>query len=214
MANSDGTFIRYLYKLARDERGEGREAPSARAALAGLRRGRGKEPGTVAEMYSLVIPELREARGWEEQSWVDATYFLVAALFAGHRWSRENIGPDLFTESRTNLGASFRAFTRAAEADGQAVSASTETRFAALLECDRQRLPDHLRYAVNLLGDTAIDWATLLDDILQWDVEKRTQLRWAKAYWYRPPAKPAGDESEATQHSEDEDLTSLEEEGA
>jgi len=206
MMNSNAPFIRYLYKLASDERGDSKDAPGARAALAGLRRGRGKELGTVTEMYSLVVPRLRQAEGRELQSWVDETYFLIAALFAGHRWSRENIEPYSFKESHSNLGASFRAFECAAEADGQAVSASTEKRFAALLECDRQRLPNHLRYAVNLLDDTPIDWATLLDDLLRWDAEKRTQLRWAKAYWYHPPAKPADDRTEQPGNEEEFDL--------
>lgn len=213
MADNDTPFIRYLYKLARDERGEGREAPSARAALAGLRRGRGKEPGTVAEMYSLVIPELREATPWEEQSWVDTTYFLVAALFAGHRWSREHdIG-----HPPANLGASFRKFVDDEEEKHHSVSESTEKRFAALLECDRNELSDHLRYAVNLLDDTPIDWLALLTDIGRWDAEKRTQLQWAKTYWYRPPKKPADDESATGQTNGDGDdaaLAALEEEGA
>ncbi len=140
-------------------------------------------------------------------------YFLIAALFAGHRWSRQNIEIDSHKESRSNLGTSFRMFERAAEADGHAVSASTEKRFAALLESDQNELPNHLRYAVNLLDDTPIDWATLLDDILRWDAEKRTQLRWAKAYWYRPPAKPKDDEAESDQPGDDTVLASLEQEG-
>lgn len=211
--SSNSGFIRYLYELTRDERSDGKGAASARAALAGLRRGRGKAPGTVTAMYSLVVPKLRDAEPWERQSWVDAAYFLIAALFAGHRWSREHIELDSFKENHSSLGASFRAFERTAEADGHAVSASTEKRFGALLESDQNELPNHLRYAVNLLDDTPIDWATLLDDILRWDAEKRTQLRWAKAYWYRPPAKPKDDESETERPGDDAALASLEQEG-
>jgi CRISPR type I-E-associated protein CasB/Cse2 len=164
-------------------------------------------------MYSHVIPELREARPWEKQSWVDATYFLVAALFAGHRWSREH---DI-DHPPPNLGASFREFVRAAERDNRPVSESTEKRFAALLECDRNELPDHLRYAANLLDDTPIDWLALLTDIGRWDAEKRTQLQWAKTYWYRPPKKPADDESPTGQANDDDDdkgADALAEEGA
>jgi len=211
--SSNSDFIRYLYELTHDERSDGKGAASARAALAGLRRGRGKAPGTVTEMYSLVVPRLRDAEPWEKQSWVDTTYFLIATLFAGHRWSRENIEPDSFRETHSSLGASFQAFERTAEADGHAVSASMEKRFAALLESDQNALPNHLRYAVNILNDTPIDWATLLDDTLQWDAEKRTQLRWAKAYWYRPPAKPKDDESETERPGDDAALAVLEQEG-
>jgi len=211
--SSNSDFIRYLYELTRDERSDSKGAASARAALAGLRRGQGKAPGTVTEMYSLVVPKLRDAEPWEQQSWVDTTYFLIAALFAGHRWSRENIEPDSFKETHSSLGASFRAFERTVEADGHAVSDSTEKRFAALLESDQNALPNHLRYAVNLLDDTPIDWATLLDDILRWDAEKRTQLRWAKAYWYRPPTKPKDDESEPERPGDDAALAEIEQEG-
>jgi len=207
--SSNSEFIRYLYDLTHDERSDGKGAASARAALAGLRRGRGKVPGTVVEMYSLVVPELRQAKPWEQQAWVDETYFLIAALFAGHRFSREH---DI-ERPPPNLGASLRKFVEDEEEKHHPVGESTGKRFAALLECDRNELPVHLRHAVNLLNDTPIDWATLLDDILRWDAEKRTQLRWAKAYWYRPPAKPKDDESETERPGDDAALAVLEQEG-
>lgn len=161
--SSDQRFATHLYDLAADERGESRkDAAHARAALAALRRGRGKEPGMAPEMYAHVIPWLppMNARG-QQSGWTETRFFLVASLFAGHRWSREHA----YDRDSMNLGGSFREFERTAEREGRTVSESTEKRFAALLECDRVTLPDHLRYAVNLLSDTPIDWAMLLDDL-------------------------------------------------
>jgi CRISPR system Cascade subunit CasB len=213
VTTDDTPFIRYLYGLARDERddSDAAKASKARAALAALRRGRGKEPGTVTEMYPLIIPRLRLAEAWEEQAWVDTTYFLIAALFAGHRWSREHP----IENPPRNLGASFYAFTQMAKRDGRPVRESTEKRFAALLECDRSELPNHLRYAVNLLDDTPIDWTALLVDIGRWDAGRRTQLQWAKAFWPPIVATPADDEPNDEQSDDDDDdaLRALVEEG-
>src|SRR5437868_6895194 len=77
----------------------GRDDGDARATLAALRRGLGKEPGEVAEVAQYVMPWI-----WaDDRESTMAAYFEVAALFASHRVSwAEREGPRL-----TNLGASF-----------------------------------------------------------------------------------------------------------
>jgi len=205
--SSEERFATHLYDLAADERGEVRkDAARARAALAALRRGRGKEPGMAPEMYAHVIPWLPESARGERAGWTETRFFLVASLFAGHRWSREHA----YDRGRMDLGGSFREFERTAEREGRTVSESTEKRFAALLECDRVTLPDHLRYAVNLLNDTPIDWATLLDDLQWWGNGTRVQMRWAKTYWYRQPSLPKTDDpATETDNEQDDDLTKV-----
>ncbi len=205
--SSEERFIAYLYRLASDERGESEAAPRARAALAALRRGRGKEPGMIPEMYPHIVPWLPPAESSRQGRWGEDCYFIIASLFAGHRWSRDYV----FDQSPMNLGASFRAFVRDAERENRPVSESMGKRFGALLECDQRKLPNHLRYTVNLLNDIPIDWATLFSDIRWWDADKDAQLRWAKSFWYRLPAKPA-DDTETEQSGDDEEFD-LPEEG-
>ena len=154
-------FVKHLLGLAeRKDRG----------ALAALRRGLGRLPGTAPEMHRYVVP-------WsngESSRWREDVYYIVAALFAYHpvHWSRD-------TEARSNLGASF-ARLRGAEEDG------VERRFTALLSVHMEDLHVHLRHAVSLLksNDIPIDWVRLLDDLQYWGHEDRLiQRSWARAFW-------------------------------
>ena len=107
-------LVRHLQRLAeRDDR----------AALAALRRGLGKPPGTVAAMFPHVVPYVpdRAVRAGEE-----GPYYVVAALFALH--PDGGAGGDLGWTMR-RLGG----------------HASAEDRFRALLECRADDLPHHLR---------------------------------------------------------------------
>ena len=172
-------FAEYLASLA------GREDGDARAALAAIRRGLGKEPGEAAEAARYVFPWLRD----EDSPRRVAAYFQVAALFATPQlsWSRGEQDRGL------NLGASFR---RLAHRDNQAEDPGAERRFVALLNAHPDELDRHLRHAVSLLKahDVPIDWAQLLRDLQEWTYEGRpVQLDWARAFWGGGPARDEGD---------------------
>jgi CRISPR system Cascade subunit CasB len=160
-ADHAGSFVASLYALVQRE---------DRAALAALRRGLGKRPGEVAEMFPYVVPycaHLSESR--------QNDYFLVAALFAAHQGAAGE--PDPY---RNNLGASYRALA------DRAGSASIQLRFVALLNAVREDLDDHLRHAISLMKahEVTVDWAQLLRDIAGWSWESRNvQRRWAQSYW-------------------------------
>lgn len=133
-----------------------------RRALAILRRGANRQPGTALEMYSLVIPWVPDNRHAEDSA------FLVAALFALH--------PQPGGEK--TLGAAFARIT--GESD------SIEQRFNALLNCHRDDLPYHLRQAVSLLRskDIPVNWRRLLRDVLDWEHDDRyVQRAWAREFW-------------------------------
>lgn len=154
-----------------------------RAALATLRRGLGKTPGEVAEMFPYVIPYCSHLSEYRQND-----YFLVAALFALHQ---ETSGPNPGSPDprRNNLGASFKALANKTE------SASIERRFVALLNASREELDDHLRYAISLLKahQVGVDWTQLLRDLNGWDSPSRyVQRRWAQGYWQdlRPQPQP------------------------
>lgn len=162
-------FAEYLGALA--TRGDG----DARATLAALRRGLGKEPGEAAEATPYVFRWLGQDADSDR---VDA-YFQVAALFASHRISwgeREDRRP-------TNLGASF---WRLAHREGQTEDPGAERRLVALLNAHPEELGRHLRHAVSLLKahEIPIDWAQLLRDIQEWTYEERpVQFAWARSFW-------------------------------
>jgi CRISPR system Cascade subunit CasB len=153
-------FVEHLARLRAD-----------RGALAALRRGMGRPPGTVPEMYRFVVPWLpADLPAWREEA-----YYLIAALFAYHPAAGGN----------GNMGDHF-ARARAA----QACETAVERRFSALLAAHRDDLPFCLQQAVGFLcsKDVAVDWNQLLSDVMAWgDPECRECVKrsWARAFWGR-----------------------------
>jgi CRISPR system Cascade subunit CasB len=141
-----------------------------RGALAALRTGLGKKPGTAARMYPIVAPFLRSDSGPDTQA-----AFLTAALFGSHP-ENAPIG---------SLGASLRrAVSQKHGEEG------VEKRVAAALDADPEDLPRHLEGLVSLCESAGvpIDWhrfywdvRTLLDD--DEDKRTRTRIRWAREFW-------------------------------
>jgi len=155
-------LIDSLEKLVRDQ---------DRGALAALRRGLGKSPGTAMEMHRYVVPSLPRGRPWDEES-----YYLVAALFAYWHQGETTVAahpPD-------NLGASL-ARLRIPDS-----GPSLELRFTALLKSHRDDLPTHLRQVVGLLKSKGVPvhWRNLFRDLRNWDHEDGwVQRSWAKSFW-------------------------------
>ncbi|MCC6416631.1 MAG: type I-E CRISPR-associated protein Cse2/CasB [Gemmataceae bacterium] len=168
-----------------------REDSDARAALAALRRGLGKEPGEVAEVAREVMPFIHDTDPPRRV----AAYFRVASLFAGHQLSWRPADD----RRLTNLGASFRIL---AGPPGRDENEGATRRFVALLNAHPEELDRHLRHAISLLRahEVAIDWAQLLRDVQRWDDdERRVQLAWARAFWGagRPEAANVSTAAEA-----------------
>lgn len=82
-------------------------------------------------------------------------------------------------------------------------SDSIEQRFRALLDCDREDLPNHLRHAVALAAshELPVDFENLHRAIRGWEHESRfVQRKWARDFWSaipRPEADGSGDTSTA-----------------
>ena len=141
-----------------------------RGALAALRRGLGKPPGTAMEMHRYVVPFLPRGRPWEED-----VYYLVAALFAYWHQGETTVA----AHPPENLGASLSRL----RSDS---SASIEMRFTALLKSHRDDLPSHLRQGVGLLKakEVPVHWRNLCRDLRHWDHEDGwVQRSWAKSFW-------------------------------
>ena len=79
----ENRFVAHLEKL---------HAADDRAALARLRRGLGKDSGTVAEMHPLVMPWLPTNLSVRQED----AFYLVAALYATHPepGGKGNFGPN------------------------------------------------------------------------------------------------------------------------
>ena len=168
-------FVDMLHRLAPvDRAGNLRMEALDRAALATLRRGLGKPPGTVYEMYPYVIPY---APLHQQEN-----YFLVAALFAMHpqRWPRVE-------EWNRNFGVSWRHLVDL-DPNGRE---SREQRFVALLKTSHDGIDSQLRHAVSLLKakEVPVDWEQLLRDLPQWEHDQQhIQRAWSRSFWATAPA--------------------------
>lgn len=154
-----------------------------RGALAALRRGLGKPPGTVPEMFPYVEPFI-PVNGYARH--VDAAY-LVASLFGLHPVHGAP-SEDARSRQQRGFGASLARIRlregTTDEDDGVA------RRFGALLNCDHEGLPTHLRHLMKLLDsrsrDAPIDYTQLYDDITDWEAPDRfVQRNWAAGFWRR-----------------------------
>lgn len=161
-------LIRYLKSLVEKD---------DRAALAALRRGLGKAPGTEAEMYRYIVPLLPE-NTYQNQ---EMAFYLIASLFASHPVSTK----------KGNLG------NHLAQIRGDNNTDALERRFTALLSSHPDDLPDYLRQTISLLKskDVSVNWDQLLKDLLWWN--DKTRKSWATAFWgYRSETKKPPEETD------------------
>ncbi len=163
---NDRDFIYYLQNLnERDRRG----------ALAALRRGLGKLPGSEPLTYPYVVPKLPNDLRWAED---EEPYYLVASLFALHPMST----------IEGNMGSHMREL--APQRGAAELPPNVERRFVMLLSAHPNDLYKLLQPAVNLLkaGSVPIHWHQLLRDLKRWryaDARSEVRRDWATAFWKR-----------------------------
>lgn len=188
---ADGRPARFVAELARLERGP----------LAQLRRGLGGDERDVYWLESLYV---RSGYGTAKDFEKDILR-LVAGLYALKPRARRDEGdaaeeetlpadtadPEKGPSIGTLMGQLYLA---------QGARPSTEKRFLALLDADRDGLPYHLRQAVALLAseDLTPNWARLTRDLLRWG--DRVRREWAQDFYReisREPTAQADDPSAA-----------------
>ena len=150
-------FIGYLEKNRED-----------RAMLAALRRGLGKDPGAVPDMFPYIVP-------FVNNSYQENLLYQVAALFALHP----------IPTSEGNMGNHLRIYATTLGDDE-----ATTRRFTQLLRMNRDNIDAPLRQHISILKskDIAVHWHQLIYDLRYWDHEDHfVQKQWASAYWsYQP----------------------------
>jgi CRISPR system Cascade subunit CasB len=176
-----------------------------RAALAALRRGLGKPAGTVPEMFPYVEPFIPVN---EYESNVDAAY-LVASLFGLHPNHGEP-AEEVRSRQQRGFGTSLARIRRREGSVDE--DEGVARRFGALLNCDSEGLPTHLRHLMTLLHsrspDTPIDYGQLYNDIVRWEAaDRRVQRDWAAGFWRRSAtstddAAPTTDNDTATEQED------------
>ena len=132
-----------------------------------LRRSLAFDPGSYVHAFPYVEPFVGNGDNARRRE----TLYLVAGLWAAHWRENENGQP-------MPLG---KACALHQIASG---STSTERRFIALLDADRDQLSHRLRQIIALLKEQSIDFEALLSGLLYWDDDqKRTQNAWARDFY-------------------------------
>lgn len=132
-----------------------------------LRRSLAFDPGTCIPAFPYVEPFVGNGDNARRRE----ALYLVASLWAAHWREGERAQP-------VSLGKACAAHQIASG------STSTERRFIALLDADRDQLPHRLRQMIALLKEQAIDFDALLSGLVFWDDDqKRTQNAWARDFY-------------------------------
>lgn len=156
-------FIGHLRKL-------GAENSPDRGALAELRSGLGKKPGSAARMHKHVVPYLGESKSHD-----DKWFYIVGALYGAN---------PAYDENRT-IGTCFKTLSSKSD--------SISARFVALLESHSEDIHKHLAYAVGLFKSNklGLNYYKLLSDLIWWDhPDRNTQNKWARDFYANLKRKP------------------------
>ncbi len=188
-------FIAHLESLVRQK---------DRGALAKLRRGLGRPPGTAREMDRYVLRYLSSDAGEKQEN----AYYLIAALFAYWYQSKDNITEKV----PANLGNSLRWLVdHEASETGNREDAEKriEKRLVVMLNSHQDDLPAHLHHTIGLLKskDIPINWTQLLWDVQDWQNESRkVQRGWARKFWrgYDRGTGPDETQSQNEENKEEE----------
>ncbi len=136
-------------------------------ARAVLRRSLAFDPGSYVPAFPYVEPFVGNGDNARRRE----TLYIVAGLWAAH-WREVGRG------KLVALGKACAIHQLASK------STSTERRFIALLDADRDQLPHRLRQMIALLKEQSIDFDALLNGLLYWDDDqRRTQNAWARDFY-------------------------------
>lgn len=180
-SNRDGRFISSLEKL-RDQENRG--------ALAALRRGLGKRPGTELAMAPYV--EWIKPEPWERPR-----YYLIAALFGCLPGPKSEGKPDhKLMKDRPNIGDAMDGIVGVYAGEDKSgepedvrrekARKRVERRFTALLNAHPDDLPRQLMRVVSLAKskEVPVDYRRLLRDLRYWESDtKWVQMQWAASFW-------------------------------
>ncbi|MGE5605397.1 MAG: type I-E CRISPR-associated protein Cse2/CasB [Bacteroidota bacterium] len=160
-------FIDYLYSL---------DPVEDRDIFAAFRRGLGKPPGDVYEMYRYIyVPKV--------SPWIEKVCFMVASLFSLHPapGGNESLGVVM-----ARLAQKVNGIVQYNPKDRNI--GSIERRFLKLLSCHPDDLFEQLAHIVTLIkaNNIPIDWNDLYWSLCRWNKEEtrnENKKRWTRDFY-------------------------------
>jgi CRISPR system Cascade subunit CasB len=162
-----------------------RRSPAAAATLAHLRRGLGKAPGEVPEIWDITLESIPRPGHGDVPSPQEHAAHAALTLYALHQQSRTT---PMHTRGRS-LGMAVRALARSQDATGDADrEKAVRRRFDAVATATSfSETTHHLRGLISQLraADIALDYGRLADDLERLQRPggpKAVRLQWGRDY--------------------------------
>jgi CRISPR system Cascade subunit CasB len=178
----------------------GREA-DVRASLAKLRRGVGKPPGSLPDIWEYTVGNLTDVSKYnpEEPTFSEWAAHMAMTLFAAHQQGNDpQKDPMSVSDRKYHLGSAVRELVRILMAESgktgedaeKEAEKSIKRRFDAVVTSDSpEELYHHLRGLVQLLKgkNIPLDYPQLADDLQNFQNPERrdgVRLRWGRGYYH------------------------------
>lgn len=190
-----GSFV--AKRIAQLQRQEERSATgrSGNAMLASLRRGVGKAPGELPELFGVVLPELPEEfvsldGTVTKEEWAG---YIALTLYALHRQGGDGKNDMAHTEEKVSVGRALKIFSdrqREGKQDLNAETRALQKMHMLITSKDMNELSYHLRGVVQLLkrDGIALNYITLAEDLYEFqDADRKNcvSLRWGRDFYRR-----------------------------
>lgn len=167
------------------------EGPWSRAMLAKLRRGIGKQPGELPELFEIVLSDMPEdlyGKG-DEPSYPVWSIYTALTLFALHQQGKDHPMSSGGKTEDKKLGNSLGAAVGYLVKQDKDREPAIKRRFDAVCTANEfTEFAHHARGLIQLLrvGDITLDYPSFAEDLYwyQFDgVRNRIRLRWGEDYY-------------------------------
>jgi CRISPR system Cascade subunit CasB len=195
-------FVRTKIELLSGKSSQNKESSWSRAMLAKLRRGVGKAPGSVPEIWEITIGDTPDE--WQSRKGVPSkeefAVHTALTLYALHQQGKsEPMSVSGKNEAGKNLGCSFGEAAARLIAPDRSNEQAVKRRFdAAATASDPKELAHHARGLIQLLKakDIPMDYPRFAQDLFWYqftDYADGVRLRWGEDFYRRWSS--AGDET-------------------
>lgn len=162
-----------------------KDASQQKAVLANLRRGIGKAPGDIPQLWGVLlenIPSTIMSRGGKANS-AEWSIYTALTLFAMHQQGHE-ITTNAMHMKNISLGKAAALLVTSAEDEKRILRRFNATATAQ----DREELAHHLKGMVHLLSDSGVplDYAKLAADLYNYqhlEAQPEVRLRWGQDFY-------------------------------
>jgi len=167
------------------------EGPWSRAMLAKLRRGIGKQPGELPELFEILFMDMSEelySKG-DEPSYAEWAIYTSLTLFALHQQGKDRPMSSGGKIEGKNTGNSLGAAVGTLVKQDKEREPAIKRRFDAVLTANEfTEFAYHARGLIQLLrgGDITLDYPRLAEDLYRYQFDanrNRIRLRWGEDYY-------------------------------